>query len=108
MSQIHKGKITNILILNKPISQYGLNFNKQISECLVSKTQTKKIDKIKIKQNNDNINSIDNFLDRKIDENMNYVLLELLNNDKNQEEMPEELDKEIETKNNKKNKKKRK
>ena len=108
MSQIHKGKITNILILNKPISQYGLNFNKQISECLVSKTQTKKIDKIKIKQNNDNINSIDNFLDKKIDENMNYVLLELLNNDKNQEEMPEELEKEIETKNNKKNKKKRK
>ena len=49
MSQIHKGKITNILILNKPISQYGLNFNKQISECIVSKTQTKKIDKIKIK-----------------------------------------------------------
>ena len=38
MSQIHKGKITNILILNKPISQYGLNFNKQISECIVSKT----------------------------------------------------------------------
>ena len=108
MSQIHKGRITNILILNKPISQYGLNFNKQISECIVSKTQTKKIDKIKIKQNSDNINSIYNFLDKKINENMNYVLLELLNNDKNQEEIPEELEKEIETKNNKKNKKKRK
>ena len=108
MSQIHKGKITNILILNKPISQYGLNFNKQISECIVSKTQTKKIDKIKIKQNNNSINSIDDFLDKKIEENMDYVLLELLNNDKNQEEMPEKSEEEIETKKNKKNKKKRK
>ena len=108
MSQIHKGRITNILILNKPISQYGLNFNKQISECIVSKTQTKKIDKIKIKQNNNNINSIDDFLDKKIEENMDYVLFELLNNDKNQEEIPEKSEEEIDIKKNKKNKKKRK
>ena len=108
MSQIHKGRITNILILNKPISQYGLNFNKQISECIVSKTQTKKIDKIKIKQNNNNINSIDDFLDKKIEENMDYVLFELLNNDKNQEEIPEKSEVEIDIKKNKKNKKKRK
>ena len=90
MSQIHKGKITNILILNKPISQYGLNFNKQISECNISKIQTKKIDKIKIKQNNKNLDAIENFIDKKIKDNMNSVLLELLNNDENEEENLEE------------------
>jgi len=82
MSQIHKGKITNILILNKPISQYGLNFNKQISECVVSKVQTKKTEKIKLKQNN-NLNSVEYFLDKKIEENMNNILFELMNNNEN-------------------------
>ena len=105
MSQIHKGKITNILILNKPISQYGLNFNKQISECNISKIQTKKIDKIKIKQNNKNLNSIENFIDKKIKGNMNSVLLELLNNDENEEENLEESEEENQNKKYKKKKK---
>ena len=105
MSQIHKGKITNILILNKPISQYGLNFNKQISECNVSKTQTKKIDKIKIKQNNNNLNAVDNFIDKKINDNMNYVLFELLNNEEKEEEDIEESEEKIKTKKFKKKKK---
>lgn len=48
MFQIYKGSPTNILSVNKPISQYGLNFNKQISECVISKSQNKQIDKIKI------------------------------------------------------------
>ena len=105
MSQILKGKITNILILNKPISQYGLNFNKQISECYMSKIQTKKIDKIQIKQNNKNLNAIENFIDKKIKDNMNSVLLELLNNDENEEENLEESE---EKNQNKKYKKKKK
>ena len=108
MSQIHKGKITNILMLNKPISQYGLNFNKQISECVISKTQTKKIDKIKIKQNNNNSNAVENFIEKKIKENMNSVLLELLNNDNNEEnegEISEESEEEIKHKKSKKKKK---
>ena len=29
MYNLHKGAITNILLINKPISQYGLNFNKK-------------------------------------------------------------------------------
>ena len=105
MSQIHKGKITNILILNKPISQYGLNFNKQISECNISKIQTKKIDKIKIKQNNKNLNAIENFIDKKIKDNMNSVLLELLNNDENEEENLKESEEENQNKKYKKKKK---
>ena len=107
MSQIHKGKITNILILNKPISQYGLNFNKQISECNISKIQTKKIDKIKIKQNNKNLNAIENFIDKKIKDNMNSVLIELLNNnnDENEEEDLEDSEEEIKNKKIKKKKK---
>ena len=105
MSQIHKGKITNILILNKPISQYGLNFNKQISECNINKIQTKKIDKIKIKQNNKNLNAIENFIDKKIKDNMNSVLLELLNNDENEEENLKESEEENQNKKYKKKKK---
>ena len=105
MSQIHKGKITNILMINKPISQYGLNFNKQISECVVSKTQTKKLDKIKIKQNNNNLNAIENFIGKKIADNMNDILLELLNNEENEEEIPKEQEEEIKDKKIKKKKK---
>ena len=105
MSQIHKGKITNILLINKPISQYGLNFNKQISECLISKTQTKKLDKIKIKQNNNNLNAIENFIDKKITDNMNGALLELLNNEENEEEISKEQEEEIKDKKLKKKKK---
>ena len=111
MSQIHKGKITNILILNKPISQYGLNFNKQISECVVSKVQTKKTEKIKLKQNN-NLNSVEYFLDKKIEENMNNILFELMNNNENnknnieiEEEKSEENENEKKLKKNKKKKK---
>ena len=108
MSQIHKGKVTNILMLNKPISQYGLNFNKQISECVVSKTQTKKLDKIKIKQNNINSNSIENFLDEKIGDNMNFILFELMknnNNDDDKGDISEESEKEVKNIKNKKKKK---
>ena len=105
MSQIHKGKITNILMINKPISQYGLNFNKQISECVVSKTQTKKLDKIKIKQNNNNLNAIENFIDKKITDNINDILLELLNNEENEEEISKEQEEEIKDKKLKKKKK---
>ena len=107
MSQIHKGKITNILILNKPISQYGLNFNKQISECVVSKVQTKKTEKIKIKLNNNNLNSIEYFLDKNINDNMNNILLELMNNNDNlkEQEKSEENEEEIKIKKNKKKKK---
>ena len=111
MSQIHKGKITNILILNKPISQYGLNFNKQILECVVSKVQTKKTEKIKLKQNN-NLNSVEYFLDKKIEENMNNILFELMNNNENnknnieiEEEKSEENENEKKLKKNKKKKK---
>ena len=76
MFQIHKGSITNILFLNKPISQYGLNFNKQISECVINKLQTKKIETVKIK-NNFEINSVANFIDDKIENNMIDILIEI-------------------------------
>ena len=77
MFQIHKGAITNILLLNKPISQYGLNFNKQISECVISKIQNKQIDKIKIKINNNGFNSIENFINENIESNMNDCLIKM-------------------------------
>ena len=115
MSQIHKGKVTNILLINKPISQYGLNFNKQISECIVSKVQTKKLEKIKLKQNNNNLNLIENFIDKKIEENMNYVLFDLMKDNENEKEKEkegynesEEEKEEKEKNKNKKNKKKKK
>ena len=81
MFQIHKGAITNILLLNKPLSQYGLNFNKQISECIISKTQNKQIDKIKIKTNNNEFNSVGNFIDENIENNMHECLIKMLQRD---------------------------
>jgi WD40 repeat protein len=32
---IHKGGITNVMVINRPISQYGLNFNSHIEETVV-------------------------------------------------------------------------
>ena len=101
MFQIHKGSITNILLLNKPISQYGLNFNKQISECIINKVQCKQIDKIKIKINNNETNSIENFIDENIEKNMNDILIQMINN-KNEEIDEENENNEIEKINNQK------
>ena len=32
---IHKGGNTNVMLINRPISQYGLNFNSHIEETFV-------------------------------------------------------------------------
>ena len=90
MFQIHKGAITNILLLNKPISQYGLNFNKQISECIVNKVQTKQLDKIKIKNNQ--IDSIGDFIESNIENNLNEILFEICKYDDKQKNNYEEKD----------------
>ena len=89
MFQIHKGAITNIVFLNKPISQYGLNFNKQISECIVNKIQNKKLEKVKVKNNND-INCVNNFIDECIKNNMNDILIEM-NKEENKSNENDEL-----------------
>ena len=118
MFQIHKGAITNILLLNKPISQYGLNFNKQISECVINKVQTKQLDKIKIKKNNQ-FDSIGYFIDINIENNINEILFEINKDNQKQKYYYEEKDiisleennnkeKEKENKEEKKNKKKKK
>ena len=120
MFQIHKGAITNILFLNKPISQYGLNFNKQISECVVNKVQTKKLEKVNIK-NNYGISSVTNFIDENIESNMVDILLKMnqpneenednyeISEDNNNEELFEEKnDSKKEEKNKIKDKKKKK
>jgi len=84
MHQFHKGAITNILLLNKPISQYGLNFNKQISETLVNKVNNnKQIDKIKIKNSNIKENSVGNFIFENIEDNMNDILIQMEQEDQN-------------------------
>ena len=78
MYQFHKGAITNILLLNKTISQYGLNFNKQISEILVNKiNNNKQIDRIKIKNSNIKDNSVGNFIFENIEDNMNDILIQM-------------------------------
>ena len=100
MFQIHKGAITNILLLNKPISQYGLNFNKQISECVISKSQNKQIDKIKIKINNNEYNSIDNFIDENIENNMNDCLNQMLDSNCKNNTNIEDDEKSLEEDNN--------
>ena len=62
MSQIHKGKVTNILLINKPISQYGLNFNKNLQECIISNKQIKELKDVKIKQNDFFEKEIENYI----------------------------------------------
>ena len=62
MYQIHKGKITNLLLINKPISQYGLNFNKNLQECIISNKQIKELKDVKIKQNDFFEKEIENYI----------------------------------------------
>ena len=93
MFQFHKGMITNIVLLNKPISQYGLNFNKQISECIVSKVQNKQMDNVILKQNNFEQNNLANFIEKNIENNMEDVLCSIydnLLNNKNKRKKEEE------------------
>ena len=63
MFNIHKGPITNIILINKPISQYGLNFNKKITECLINDKQIKELGEIKIKGNETYQNYLDNYIE---------------------------------------------
>ena len=96
MFQIHKGAITNILFLNTPISHDGLNFNKLISECVVNKTQTKKIEKVKVKINNTGINLVDKFIDENIENNMNEILIKMNTQNKENDELTFEEDDNVE------------
>ena len=63
MFNIHKGPITNIILINKPISQYGLNFNKKITECIINDKQIKELGEIKIKGNETYQNYLDNYIE---------------------------------------------
>ena len=63
MFALHKGPITNIVLLNKPISQYGLNFNNKVSECHVAQTQNnKELTSIHIKQNEAFVHYLNNYI----------------------------------------------
>ena len=59
---MHKGKIINLLLINKPISQYGLNFNKNLQECIISNKQIKELKDVKIKQNDFFEKEIENYI----------------------------------------------
>ena len=63
MFALHKGPITNIVLLNKPISQYGLNFNNKVSECHVAQTQNnKELTSIDVKQNEAFAHYLNNYI----------------------------------------------
>jgi hypothetical protein len=63
MFALHKGPITNIVLLNKPISQYGLNFNNKVSECHVAQTQNnKELTSIHVKQNEAFVHYLNNYI----------------------------------------------
>ena len=60
---LHKGPVTNIVLLNKPISQYGLNFNNKVSECQVSQTQNnKELTTTQVKQNEAFAHYVSNYI----------------------------------------------
>ena len=78
MYNLHKGAITNILLINKPISQYGLNFNKKINECLISEKQAKELKEINIRPNEKFDDFIGNYLDEVNEEIMNEGIIDIL------------------------------
>jgi hypothetical protein len=82
MYQIHKGRVTNLLLINKPISQYGLNFNKKIKECIISNKQIKDLKDITLKQSNLFENEIENYISNYNDNLINEVMLYYLKDER--------------------------
>ena len=82
MYQIHKGKITNLILINKPISQYGLNFNKKIKECIISNKQIKDLKDITLKQNDKFENEIENYISNYNDNLINEAMLYYLKDER--------------------------
>jgi WD40 repeat protein len=63
----HKGGITNIVYINRPISQYGLNFNNTIEETVVKslkKSSTGYNNSIFVKNSIKNEDFVENFLEK--------------------------------------------
>ena len=91
----HKGEITNIISINRPISQYGLNFNCNIQETIVKplKKQSMEYDdmiNVKINSNQDDI--VDKFLQKYLEADNNIFNLERLGqsfNNQNRDGGPE-------------------
>ena len=82
MYQIHKGKVTNLILINKPISQYGLNFNKKIKECVISNKQIKELKDITLKQNDLFENEIENYISNYNDNLINETILYYLKDER--------------------------
>ena len=82
MYQIHKGRVTNLLLINKPISQYGLNFNKKMKECIISNKQIKDLKDITLKQSNLFENEIENYISNYNDNLINEVMLYYLKDER--------------------------
>ena len=82
MYQIHKGRVTNLFLINKPISQYGLNFNKKIKECIISNKQIKDLKDITLKQSNLFENEIENYISNYNDNLINEVMLYYLKDER--------------------------
>lgn len=78
-NNIHKGPVMNIMIINKPISQYGLNYNKAVKENIISKTQVKDpIDiPIKLQPKYDNYlkDMVDSYINNVIEGEMGKIIL---------------------------------
>jgi WD40 repeat protein len=73
--QQHKGTITNILSINRPISQYGLNFNTTIDEIIVKplkKQNAANAGDITIRKSAIKDDFIEKFLNKKIKRNLSY------------------------------------
>lgn len=98
-NNIHKGPVINIMTINKPISQYGLNFNKSIQENIISKTQVKEPIEVPIKLQPRYETYVSDIVDSYIDNVIDGEIIKLIskqgglidtskgNDDKNEEEI---------------------
>jgi hypothetical protein len=68
----HKGTITNLVSINRPISQYGLNFNTNLEETIVKplkKQNTLPTNDICLNKSATGVDYIDRFLSKKLKRN---------------------------------------
>ncbi len=78
---IHKGEVTNLILINKPISQYGLNFNIKVNEIQISdKHNLNELKDVLIKQNIKFNNYIDEYINIYNDDSINNEILKYKNN----------------------------
>jgi hypothetical protein len=93
----HKGTLTNLILINRPISQYGLNFNSNIEEAIfkpLKKQNASHTAEITLNKSV-GVDYIETFLNRKLKSTANFITDQFSQNTKSKNDDPVFLKKKL-------------